>query len=287
MFEKPKTQIDFINDEVISDNDYLWKYLDLHKFLSLITSKSLHLTRLDKFEDNREGSSILHLLTSLYKKELESHPVFNSVKEIMTLDVMGLTMDKIEDELSDIQRFNFSNCWIIGDEKTESVAMWNLYSNPESLAIRIKYSEFKHNILKNGVRINGNKPKLTCSPVKYMNFSNREEILKFKNSPIDSVFIKDISFEHEKEFRIVANEETKDIPEIEYKSTISRKYQRNFHDLRHNYPGLKLYLFDFNSLKFEIVLHPKSPKWIKDNINHIVKLHKLDYEIFESNLDLS
>ena len=39
MTDEIERNIQFINENVISDDDYLWKYLDLHKFLSFIISK--------------------------------------------------------------------------------------------------------------------------------------------------------------------------------------------------------------------------------------------------------
>ena len=68
MANEIEKNIKFINDNEISDDGYLWKYMDLHKFLFLIISKSFHLTRLDKFEDKREGISPIHLLIQNHKK---------------------------------------------------------------------------------------------------------------------------------------------------------------------------------------------------------------------------
>jgi hypothetical protein len=170
MTDKIEKNIKFINDNEISDDDYLWKYLDLHKFLSLIISKSFHLTRLDKFEDKREGISPIHLLFQSHKKELDSHPMFDIMRTYMTVDTLGGEMNKIQDELKKIQQSNYASCWVIGNKQTESVAMWNLYSDPKSLAIRIKYSDFKKIILQNGYRTNGIDKELICSPVHYLNF---------------------------------------------------------------------------------------------------------------------
>lgn len=286
MTEEIEKNIKFINDEDISDDIYLWKYFDLHKFISLITSKSFHLTRLDKFEDKREGISPIHLLHKNYKKDLDNHPMFDSIRNLMTIDTLGNEMNIIELELKKIQRFNFANCWFIGRKDIESVAMWNLYSDPKSLAIRIKYSDFKSNILKNGYMTYGYPKELICSPIKYLNFQDKNDISEYTNNIWDSVFIKDSSFAHEKEFRIIARENKREIPEINYKPNISRNHIEKSYNSSNNYSGIKMVLKNFEDYKFEVVHHPKSSDWIKENINEIIKKFKVTFDIFDSNLEL-
>lgn len=286
MTDEIEKNIKFINDEDISDDTYLWKYFDLHKFISLIISKSFHLTRLDKFEDKREGISPIHLLYKNHKKELDNNPMFDSLRNLLTIDTLGGEMNKIELELKKIQSFNFANCWVIGRKDIESVAMWNLYSDPKSLAMRIKYSDFKSNILKNGYMTYGFPKELICSPIKYLNFQDKNNISEYSNNLWDSVFLKDSSFAHENEFRIVARENEREIPEINYKPNISRSHIEKLHNSSNNYPGIKLELINFEDYKFEVVHHPKSTDWVKENINEIIKRFEIKFEIFDSNLDL-
>jgi len=286
MTDEIEKNIKFINDDHISDEAYLWKYFDLHKFLSLIISKSFHFTRLDKFEDKREGISPIHILYQNHKKELDNHPYFDNIRSFMTVDLLGSEMNKIEAELKKVQRFNFANCWVIGKKEIESVAMWNLFSDPKSLAIRIKYSDFKSNIIENGYMTDGVQKELICSPIKYLNFQDKQNISEFTNNLWDSVFLKDISFQHENEFRIIARESERKIPEIKYKSNISRSHIEKLHNSNYNYPGIKVELINFENYKFDIVYHPKSTDWIKENINEIVKKFEIGLDIFNSNLEL-
>lgn len=286
MKDEIEKNIQFINDNDISDDDYLWKYLDLHKFLSFIISKSFHLTRLDKFEDKREGISPIHLLYQNHKKELDNHPMFEKMRTYMTIDTLGGEMNKIEDELKKIQRFNYASCWVIGKKQTESVAMWNLYSDPKSLAIRIKYSDFKKNILENGYRTNGMDKELICSPVNYLNFQDKKNIAEYIDNLLDSVFLKDISFKHENEFRIITREKEREIPSINYKPNISRSHIENLHNSIYNNPGTKVELENFEKYNFEIVHHPKSTNWTKENINEIIKKFEIGFDIYDSNLEL-
>ena len=286
MTDEIERNIQFINENVISDDDYLWKYLDLHKFLSFIISKSFHLTRLDKFEDKREGISPIHLLYQNHKKELDNHPMFEKMRTYMTIDTLGGEMNRIEDELKKIQRFNYASCWVIGKKQMESVAMWNLYSDPKSLAIRIKYSDFKKNILENGYKTNGVDKEIICSPVNYLNFQDNKNIAEYIDNLLDSVFLKDISFKHENEFRIIAREKEREIPSINYKPNISRSHIENLHNSIYNNPGTKVELENFEKYNFEIVHHPKSTNWTKENINEIIKKFDIGFDIYDSNLEL-
>ena len=45
------------NYKKINEKDILWKYLDFHKFIDLISNKTLHFNRLDQFEDPFEGAT--------------------------------------------------------------------------------------------------------------------------------------------------------------------------------------------------------------------------------------
>ena len=50
----------------------VWKYLDLSKFLDLLLSKKLFMSRSDKFEDQYEGTF--------------SEPTFEEIKKIADID---------------------------------------------------------------------------------------------------------------------------------------------------------------------------------------------------------
>ena len=240
--------------------------------MSFITSKSLYLTRLDKFEDNREGITLNHLIYKNLKRKLDNLPILSQIGKFATLDNLGPTMNKIDDDLKIIQRFNFASCWVLCDGNRESVAMWNLYSNPNSIAMRIKYSEFKklfqlENIIDYGLTEN-----IICSPIQYFDFQQDSKILELLESDtIDPIFLKDNSFEHEKEFRIVIKEKERDIPKINYKEGISRKHIDKLHNSNYEYPGIKIELNNFMDYPFEIVFHPKSEDWAKSNIKEVVQ----------------
>jgi len=283
MNKEDKICVKFINDKEIKEDAYLWRYMDIHKFLSFIFKKSLYFTRLDKFEDRKEGITINHLFYQNLKKQIDNHPMFDKVRSYMSVETLGGEMNKIDDELKKIQRSNFANCWVIGENSSESVAMWNLYSKPNSLAIKIKYSDFKKLLIEKGLNSFDTSREVICSPINYIDFQN-PDFSSFQNQ--DSVFTKDISFNHENEFRIIVKEKIREIPAINYKPNIHRKNIEKLHNGMWDYFGVELKLFDFTSFDFEIIHHPKSQDWAKKNIKEIIRLSEIDFKVNESILEL-
>jgi len=283
---KIKNNIKFINEELIEEDSYLWRYIDLHKFLSFIFNKSLYFSRLDKFEDKNEGISLKQVYYQNLKRKMDNHPKFDDLRKIMSIDTLGPEMNKIEDDLRIIQRFNFANCWFLGNQNTESVAMWNLYSNPDSIAIKINYVDFKKTIIENGIENDDEESEIICSPIKYFDFQKTTDFIAHSTNLNDSVFQKDISFEHEKEYRLIIKEKTREIPEINYKPNMSRKGTELVYNSIFNYPGIELKLENFEKYNFEIIFHPKTQDWLKENIKKIVNLSNIKFKVSESKLEL-
>jgi hypothetical protein len=281
--EEDKIVVKFINDKEINEDAYLWRYMDIHKFLSFVFNRSLHFTRLDNFEDKKEGITVNHLFYKGLKKQMDNHPMFDNIRKYMSIETLGGAMNKIDDQLEKIQRRNFANCWVIGENNSESVAMWNLYSKPNSLAIKIKYSNFKKLLNDKGLHSFDSTREVICSPINYIDFQ-KPDYKNLKN--IDSVFTKDISFKHENEFRIIVKEVEREIPPINYEQNMHRKNIDKMYNEHWNYLGLELNIFDFNSFEFEVVHHPKSQDWAKNNISEIIRLAKIDFKINESILEL-
>ncbi len=278
-----KASVKFINDEDIDENTYLWRYIDTHKFLSFILNKSLFFTRLDKFEDQKEGIKISHLFYQNLRKTYEKDPELIKMTGGISVEIMGSKMNEIDKQVNQIQKSNFANCWFMANDYSESVAMWNLYSNPNSLAIKIKYSDFKNIISEKGLLSYYEDIEIVCSPIKYVDFiSPKIE----ETELLDSVFIKDISFNHEKEFRIILKKEFEKIPPVEYHPSIHRKKSEKLHADLHDKIGMELDFIDFEKFPYELIFHPKSPEWVKQNVKKILETTKTNLKTQESILDL-
>ena len=96
-------------------NTVVWKYLDLSKFLDLLMSQKLFMSRSDKFEDQYEGTF--------------SEPTFEEIKKLSIDNPDFLNHYKTKREKVAI------SSWHINEY--ESFAMWQIFTqNSEGLAIQ-------------------------------------------------------------------------------------------------------------------------------------------------------
>jgi hypothetical protein len=96
-------------------NTIVWKYLDLSKFLDLLMSEKLFMSRSDKFEDQYEGTF--------------SEPTFEEIKKLSIDNPDFLNYYKTHREKVAI------SSWHINEY--ESFAMWQIFTqNSEGLAIQ-------------------------------------------------------------------------------------------------------------------------------------------------------
>ena len=287
MSHQEKIKVNFKNDHEIAEDIYLWKYVDLHKFISLISSKSIYIARLDKFEDKREGITLKHLYFKKIKSVLDNNPIFDGIREFATVDSMSNYMNTANKELDQIQKSHYASCWVLTDKLYESAAMWNLYSRPNSIALKIKYHEFKKLVLAKGFENPAKDIEITCSPVKYINFQKTNFIHNPGQKELEnSVFMKDSSFEHEKEFRIIAKENKKDAPPIKFRDGVSDAHIEKLYNSLYNCDGINLKLIDFENYPFEIVNHPQSKDYAKENIKNILDRFNLKFKLTDSLLEM-
>ena len=78
------SNINFVNDEHINENSFLWRYIDISKLLSFLINKSFFFTRLDKFEDGKEGITSNHLFYKKMINETENDPIFDNIRNTIS-----------------------------------------------------------------------------------------------------------------------------------------------------------------------------------------------------------
>ena len=158
----------------INDSVTLRRYLNLPKFVSLLVSGKLYLTRSDVFSDPLEGS-VTRLMAEALKEQ------FNDKLHVVL-------------ELADFRRLSrestFVNCWSFGD--SESVAMWNLYcESVYGVAIQTTYKKLRDSLPEEGFNF---------APVRYINYQTDG----FPQSNlIYPFFHKRDVYEYEQEVRVV------------------------------------------------------------------------------------
>ena len=115
----------YVNNSNITlpdDNTIIWKYLDLSKFLDMLLSKQLFMSRSDKFEDQYEGTF--------------SEPTFEEIRKISADNPRFLDFYKSHREKVTI------SSWHINEY--ESFAMWQIFTqNTEGLAIQTTIGRLK------------------------------------------------------------------------------------------------------------------------------------------------
>lgn len=175
----------YINNSSISlpeDNETIvWKYLDLSKFLDMLLSQQLFMSRSDKFEDQYEGTF--------------SEPTFEEIKKIAANKPEFLDYYKSHREKVVI------SSWHINEY--ESFAMWQIFTkNNEGLAIQSTIGRLKA-ALQPEIRV-----EQYIGNVNYIDY--KKEYIPFDDAFFPFLF-KRKSFQYEREVRIITDVSAHDI----------------------------------------------------------------------------
>ena len=156
-------------------NTIVWKYLDLSKFLDLILSKKLFMSRSDKFEDQYEGTF--------------SEPTFEEIKKLAENNPDFLKYYKSHREQVAI------SSWHINEN--ESFAMWQIFTqNSEGLAIQSTIGRLQKALT------NENNFQQYIGEVNYIDY--KKEYIPFDDLFFPFLF-KRKSFQYEREVRILTD----------------------------------------------------------------------------------
>lgn len=153
----------------------VWKYLDLSKFLDLLLSQKLFMSRSDKFEDQYEGTF--------------SEPTFEEIKKLAINNPEFLNYYKTHREKVAI------SSWHINEY--ESFAMWQIFTqNSEGLAIQSTIGR-----LQKALEPEKNL-KQYIGQVNYIDY--KKEYIPFDDLFFPFLF-KRKSFQYEREVRIISD----------------------------------------------------------------------------------
>ncbi|CAM3421397.1 DUF2971 domain-containing protein [Flavobacterium longum] len=153
----------------------VWKYLDLSKFLDLLLSHKLFMSRSDKFEDQYEGTF--------------SEPTFEEIKKLSADNPEFLAYYKTHREKVAV------SSWHINEY--ESFAMWQIFTaSSEGLAIRSTVGR-----LQKAVAPEQHFPQY-IGEVNYIDY--KKEYIPFDDAFFPFLF-KRKSFQYEREIRIITD----------------------------------------------------------------------------------
>ncbi|NOR57350.1 MAG: DUF2971 domain-containing protein [Sulfurimonas sp.] len=238
--------------------------MDLAKFISLISTKSIYFTNPRNFDDPYEfylPNSYNDALNSIYlKQEKELRKVCSSMIECKpgiqdTLEYKKV-VKKIEElpkheELTNVVKERFGvSCWHIND--CENAALWKIYTNQgQGIAIETTDEKLKESLISN--------EEIIFDSVRYEDYFTGEIIKGYHSY---AGFIKRKSFAYEKEYRamILLNKE--------------------------NYGEGSLVKVDLNNLIEKIHISPSMPKFFFDAVKYICKneIKELDNKLYHSKL---
>lgn len=160
-----------------NENAKIWRYMDLSKFLDIITRAKLFFPRADKLGDPFEGS----------------FPRANvKLRKIMYPSMSDNERAHISEFYRIFKKFTVVSCWHLNE--SESDAMWKLYlKSDEGVAIQSTFNKLK-------ASFSDKKYSEYIGVVKYLDYN--KEVMKPEGSLAPFVH-KRKSFEHEHELRVI------------------------------------------------------------------------------------
>jgi hypothetical protein len=163
----------------------IWRYLDLAKLLDMLDRASLHFARADSMADPWEAVMPQRSVDAYMKRVHEQAGVGG--------DIEALKSSYIRFQREMRERV-FMSCWYVAEH--ESAAMWDLYGGREGRGIAIQ-STFG--------RLEQSLPRdcpwaLYAGLVRYIDFGN--DVIEGGNA-FEPVLHKRLSYEHERELRVV------------------------------------------------------------------------------------
>jgi len=237
----------------------LTRYVDLHSFLYFITQNKLRFARLDLFEDLNEGFSIetAEAVKEVANRSRSIKHLNDKERKLQSVGELKKEHSALQEQYIQYQRKLFACCWYMGDK--ESVAMWNLYSNADSVAIRFNANELIDLLSKISAQENAHFSEMQYGNVEYADLAASDKALQ----PGCIGFLKDDSFQHEQEFRFMV-ERNADDDILEYEVCIG----------------------DLKKIDFVIISHPKMEEWKIRNILNVLSCYQLMEKFQPSELTL-
>ncbi|MCE3282346.1 MAG: hypothetical protein K0Q66_1083 [Chitinophagaceae bacterium] len=245
--------------ENLPANTLLTRYVDLHSFLYFITQSKLRFARLDTFEDLNEGFCA-HTAEAVKDVRRQTQAIGNmrdNDEMLRSIAQLKQRHSTLREQYRRLQKDRFACCWYIGEK--ESVAMWNLYSNADSVAIRFNANSLIDLVTRAARAEDLHFTGLEYGQVEYADLPQSDH----RSSEVDIGFVKDVSFSHEQEFRFMARRKVED-----------------------NALEFELCLGDLKRFDFTIISHPLMVEWKIRNLLNVLSCYQLSYKFQPSELGL-
>lgn len=263
---------------------FLYRYITIDKLIDFLLNKRLPLTRLNLFEDKLEGVTPEHLLLNLASDRISQNTakfVGNFINQI-TLNINPTRRNSLKEQRLEFQKYNFASCWFVNNH--ESVAMWQLYSSPDSIAIKIPVKSLINELESKKFELTGyENKKIRYGSVEYYRFDDIDSLSQLVINEDSQGFLKDKSFSHESEFRIILSKEKSERKKAEKKPMI---LDEQIDDLNKKIDQKIIYILfeNFVNMPFELIFHPQTSGWHKSNVKKTIEKYGIDFPLIDSKL---
>jgi hypothetical protein len=253
-------QVEINKEYRFSDDQFLWRYMDLHRMIYFLNSENIFFSPLSTFFDPLEGITEKHLHDKQFAEAIDIRTREEDLSPDRKKEKHEIK-ERFKSKLEEIQKTYFASCWYLGVR--ESLAMWDTYSNKDSVALKFKPNDLCESIItsckKTGsedfdTMIHGKVEYFKISPFDESDDSLRNCRHRFKG------FLKDLSYKHEEEFRFL---------------TIQNNYDKTYDFFELSLPNLQ-------ELDFYIVTHPYMEPWKHNNIFNILKSKGIEHKLKKS-----
>ena len=265
------------NNKSLPDDTVIWKYIDLSKFISLISSHSLWFARLDynwgvdPFEGKIPKAQWEVMRNDITTTNFAPQFVGNNKYQLGGTKEDGMTQiphaDVIEGNI-ELQKFLHENtvynsyitCWNVSPN--ESYHMWKLYCNHHNgIAVKSTIGRLKEALGEN------KNYSIIGGLVEYLDYNTG--VPKVSNNAISHVFCKTLPYSFENEFRLCLWDTGYVNDVIDDKAPYSIDSKVIEKEINKYRPGYKVPL-DLEHLIMELVVSPHSDPWFHDLINSIL-----------------
>lgn len=223
----------------------IWRYMDITKFIDLLRTEELYFSNIKYFNDPAEG-----YVSKVFEKNF-----FENYTDPALRDIEKKYVDEKKDEIY----CQVVNCW--NACPYESVAMWKGYTNElDGIAIKSTVWNLTEAIHLRNYK-NNDKINICYGKVEYVddkNLSEENKVLIRNLYLEDRLLLKNITFEYEKEIRIIIKE-------------------------NHEIDNYRLKI-DLQKLIDTIYIVPTAPKYYVDGINSLIKKYGYNFNVVQSDI---
>jgi hypothetical protein len=240
----------------------IWRYLDISKFVLMLSKRALIFPRADKLDDPFEGS---------YSKP--SIKLRESYQESLSEE----DNKNFFELYKKFKAYTFVNCWHMNE--FESAAMWNLYlKSNEGVAIQSTYKSLKKTLDK--IRCDKD---IVVGQIEYIDYN---KYIMIEGNPLFAFYYKRKSFEHEHELRAAFTRIPTENGIFINLANIRKEDYNVGIDHSVNLDNIvEIVPINLNTLIEKIYVPPTADDWFKEIIESLLKKFRVRANVERSELE--